>query len=115
MSTTLFTMPIKKGNTDAYKAFIKECLGVRKNEYKDLLRRYNLNTMKMWIHTLNGIDYAMFIHEMGDDAEKRLKSWPSSNHSFDQWFAQHLNDCYDVENPGDMPTQPEFFGEIDAR
>jgi hypothetical protein len=115
MSTTLFTMPIKKGKTEAYKAFIKECLGPKKNEYKDLLKRYNLNTMKIWIHTLNGKDYAMFIHEMGDDAEKRLESWPNPNHPFDQWFAQNLNDCYDTAKPGEMPIQPKFFGEIDAR
>ena len=35
MSITLFVIPIKKGKVDDYKAFIKECLGQRRSEYKD--------------------------------------------------------------------------------
>jgi hypothetical protein len=115
MPMTLFVMPIKKDKTEIYKAFIKECLETKSMEYKDLLQRYNLNTMRMWIHTLNDIDYAMFVHDMGDDAEKLLAGWPNQNHPFDRWFSQHLNDCYDLGSSGKTPDQPKFFGEIDAR
>lgn len=114
MTTTLFVMPLKKGKKANYKDFINELLTSKKEEYKDLLVRYDLNTLKMWIHTLDGKDYAMFIHEMGSDAAKRLEGWSSSTHPFDQWFNQQLMDCYDIKNIDDMPLQPEFFGELDA-
>ena len=90
-------------------------MGPKKNDYKDLLKRYDLNTVKIWIHTLNGKDYAMFIHEMDDDAAKRLESWSSSTHPFDQWFDKQLRDCYDIDDINAMPPQPEFLGELDAR
>jgi hypothetical protein len=115
MPTVLFTIPLKKGKTDDYKAFLNECLGSKRKEYADLLMRYDLNTLKMWIHTLDGKGYAIFTHEMGDNAAKRLEGWSSSTHPFDQWFNQHLIDCYDIEDINNMPIQPEFFGELDTR
>ena len=114
MSTTLFCMPIKKGKLEAFKAFVKVCLGERKSDYKDLLKRYGLNIVKIWTHTLDGKDYALFIHEMSHDAAESLKNWSSSTHPFDQWFDKHLRECYDIEDFDTMPPQPEFFGEIDA-
>ena len=115
MATVLFTLPLKKGKTEAYKAFINECLGPNKNDYKDIHLRYGLNATKIWIHTLNGRDYAMFMHEMADDAAKHLEKWSSSMHPFDQWFNQNLCDCYDIEDMDHLPPQPEFLGELDAR
>lgn len=114
MSTALFAIPLKKDKIANYKAFLKECLGPKRNEYEDLLRRYGLNGIKIWFHTLNGINYVMFIHEMDNDAAQRLKNWSTSRHPFDQWFNKHLCDCYDIDNMESMPPQPEFFGELDA-
>src|SRR5437879_150061 len=115
MATTMFIMPIKPGKKAAYMAFLKECMGPKKHEYKDLLKRYGLNNVKLWIHTLDGKDYVMFIHDMDDDAAKRLEGWAGSTHPFDQWFDKHLRDCYDVEDMVNMPAQPKFFGELDSR
>ena len=114
MATTLFTMPLKDGKKADYMAFLNECMGPKKSEYADLLQRYGLNNVKIWIHTLNGTDYAMFIHDMDADAAKRLEGWSSSTHPFDQWFDKHLRECYKSEDLDNMPPQPEFFGELDA-
>ena len=115
MTTTLFVMPLKKGKTDAYKAFLNECLSSKQEDYKDLLLRYDLNTVKIWINTVNGRDYAIFIHDMGKDAVRLLEGWAKSSHPFDQWFDRNLRDCYEVENVAKMPASPEFLGELDAR
>ncbi len=112
MKSTLFTMPLKSGELEAYKAFIDECTGPKKKEYKDLLLRYGLNNIKLWTQTLDGKDYAMFIHDMDDDGMEKLKEWDSSTHPFDQWFNQQLHSFYDFEN---MPEQPIFYSQFDAR
>lgn len=108
-------MPIKQGKTATYKAFIKECLGSKKNEYKDLLLRYSLNTLQMWLHTIDGKDYVLFTHDMSDDAAKKLEGWENSKHPFDQWFNKQLKDCYDVKDASDYSSQPIFVGSLDAR
>ncbi len=114
MTTTLFCIPLKEGKTEAYKAFVKECVESRTSDYKDFLKRYSLNLTKLWIHTIDGKDYALFIHEFGHNATERLKGWSTSTHPFDQWFDAHLRECYDIEDFENMPQQPEFFDEIDA-
>lgn len=113
MKSVLFTMPLKSGKLPAYKAFIDECTtGSKQEEYKDLLLRYGLNSTKMWLQTLDGKDYAMFIHDMDDDGMEKLKAWDASTHPFDQWFNQQLHDCYDFDN---KPEQPVFYSQFDAR
>lgn len=89
-----------------------ECTGPKVKEYKDLLLRYGLNNVKLWTQTLDGKDYAMFIHEMDDDGMERLKDWATSTNPFDQWFEEKLKEFYDFDN---MPEQPEFFCKFDAR
>ncbi len=113
-TTTLFTMPLKDGKKDDYKAFLAECMGPRKSDYQDLLKRYGLNSVKIWLHTLEGKDYAMFIHEMDENAAKLLEGWSTSTHPFDQWFNKHLKDCYTFESLENAPPQPEFFGAVTA-
>lgn len=114
MTDTLLIMPIKKGKTDIYKAFLKECMGQRKKEYKDLLMRYGLNDLKIWVSTIGDRDYAIFTHDMNDNAPDLLKNWPSS-HPFDQWFNEHLRDCYEVDDATKTAIKSEFLGAFDAR
>ena len=105
----LFRWPFERN-----KAFSKKCLITKHKEYKDLLMRYGLNNVKIWINTLEGKDYAMFIHDMNEDAPKRLKDWATSTHPFDQWFDKQLRDCYDFEGLAHAPPQPIFWGELDG-
>ena len=114
MATTLFVMPLKKGKKGDYMNFLSECMGAKKSEYEDLLKRYALNNVKIWLHTINGKDYAMFTHDMDDDAARRLQNWSSSTHPFDQWFDKHIQDCYEVADQANV-MQPQFFGELDTR
>ena len=69
----------------------------------------------MWTHSINGRDYAMFTHEMSDNAAELLKGWTKSTHPFDQWFDHKLRNCYDIVDLDHMPQQPTFIAEIDAR
>ena len=114
MDPTLFCMPIKKGKTEAYKAFFKDCVKNRTSEYQDMLKRYDLNTTRMWIHTINGQDYAMFTHDMGPEGAQRLAEWAGSTHPFDQWFDAHLREFYTAEDYDNVQAQPEFVDVIEV-
>jgi len=95
MSTSLFAIPLKQGKHEAYKAFMRECVGSKKQEYADLLTRYGLKNVKSWTHHFSGMDYVLFVHDVEEDAFERLKGWTSSTHPFDQWFNEQLLNCYD--------------------
>ncbi|MBN2689871.1 MAG: hypothetical protein JXR42_04675 [Gammaproteobacteria bacterium] len=114
MQTALFVMPIKAGKLDSYKSFMGECLGPRKEDYIGLLKRYELNITKIWIHNIDGKNYAMFTHNMSKNSAELLKKWPDPSHPFDQWFKEKLYDCYDTETIENTPEQPVFLGEINT-
>ncbi len=86
---------LKPGTLDAYKKFIAEIIGPRNQEYKELLKRYGLGTVKVWHEKVSGKDYVMVVHEAEDDALERLKDWEASNHPFDLWFGEQLNQYYE--------------------
>jgi len=117
MSAELFIMPLRKGKTNTYKTFLRECLGPRKKDYEDLLSHYGLNSIQIWVSTLANKDYAIFIHDMNDNAKKLLENWATSNHPFDRWFNTFLNECYEIEDATKIPTNIsiDFLGELDSR
>ena len=115
-TTTLFTFPIKPGKLNTYIKFMRECVnGSKKAEYKDLLIRYGMNTVKMWHHNFNGHDYVLFTHDISDDGFERLKGWSTSTHPFDKWFNEQLQDCYENSDASSPAGQPVFVCELDAR
>ena len=95
---------------------MRECVnGSKKAEYKDLLIRYGMNTVKMWHHNFNGHDYVLFTHDISDDGFERLKGWSTSTHPFDKWFNEQLQDCYENSDASSPAGQPVFVCELDAR
>lgn len=112
MIATLFVFPIKAGKKEAYLEFINVCMTEKREEYKDLLKRYGMNNIKMWTHNLAGKDYAMFIHDISDDAFERLASWNDSTNKFDQWFDEKLREFYDIDFDN-QPDHPAFFGKLE--
>lgn len=95
MQTLLSATFLKTGALDAYKKFIAEIMGPRNQEYKELLKRYGLRTVKVWYEKVSGRDYVMIVHEAEDNAMEKLKEWDSSTHPFDLWFGEQLNQHYE--------------------
>ena len=115
-TTTLFTFPLKPGKLDQYKKFMQECCnGSKQVEFKDLLIRYGMNTLKLWHHNFNGRDYAVFTHDISDDGFERLKGWSTSTHPFDKLFNEQMQDCYENVDPSSATGQPIFVCDLDAR
>jgi len=95
MKTLLFTIPLKPGMLNAYKAFAAEITGPRKKEYSALLKRYGLKNGKVWHQKFGAKEYVMVYHEAENDVHERLKSWSSSTQPFDVWFRGELDKCYE--------------------
>ncbi len=110
MNNLLFTIPLRAGMLNAYKAFVVEITGPRKREYSALLKRYGLKTAKVWVQTFGNKDYALVFHEAEDDALERLKTWSASTHPFDLWFGEQLNKCYEGG-----PERAHLLFEFEAR
>ena len=113
MNTILMCVPIKKSKVADFKAFVKELLGSKRKDYGEFHLRYGIKTTKIWFHTLNGKDYAMFTHNLSDDLDTHMKKFADSKHPFDLWLTKQVEDFYNIDDIDAMSAQPpEFIGEF---
>jgi hypothetical protein len=113
MRTILLCVPIKKDKIADFKTFVKELLGFKKKDYKELHVRYGITNTRIWMHTLNDKSYILFTHDLSDDLETHMRKFANSKHPFDLWFAEQLEDFYNIEDVDAMSAQPpEFIGEF---
>jgi hypothetical protein len=108
---TLLCHEVREGKTEAAKQFMQECLDAKKEEYNDLLKRYDLNDTRMWFHDFNGKTYFLFTHDVGPEGFQRLEGWAESTHSFDHWFDKQLHEHFVMDNF----SVPELFGFISVK
>jgi hypothetical protein len=101
MKSVLFFIPLKKNSLKQYETFAKQTV-VRKNEYKDLLKRYDIHSAKVWHKKIGDRDYILVYHEVGPQFEERMKSWDTSEHPFDKWFRDGMMAVYDIEDASGM-------------
>jgi hypothetical protein len=108
-TVTLFCHEIKNGKLDAVKLFVNECIDNRYKEYQSLLKRYDLNDTKWWIHEIDSKHFLLFTHDMGTDGFTNLKNWNQNNDPFEHWFDAQLKELF-VSNPDNK--HPKFLNSI---
>ena len=106
---TLFCNEIKEGQVNAVKDFVTLCIETKNSEYKEMLKRYDLNDTRFWIQSMHGKDYLLFTHDMGPEGYNHLAQWNDSTHEFDQWFNNSLKDLFVNDHDA---QQPSFFNHI---
>lgn len=108
MQSLLFVVPFKPGMLDEYKKMIDEATGPRKKEYRDMLGRYGLKSVKVWYQSFSGKEYVIVLHDIEKkDAMERLQAWSSSTYAFDHWFREQLLKYYDIKDFDHLPEQPQ--------
>ena len=73
-----------------------------------MLKRYDLLCVKVWVKTLNGIDYACVYHDVGQDFKAKLKTFGDSKNPFDIWFMEQLMTVYEAN-----PTEDDAIEVLD--
>ncbi len=107
MNTVLFCIPLKPNSLAQYEAFAKETV-TRAQEYKSMLKRYDIHCAKVWHKNINATDYVFVYHEVGPEFEEKMSTWDTSIHPFDTWFRENMLAVYDIENAAGM-EQPRMI------
>ena len=107
MKTVLYVFRVKPGKLQEYLDFMQDCYaGAKQEQYRELLKRYGLHSVKIWQHNIDGQDYIMFYHDMDDDGEEKLQQWNQLGFEFDQLFEDVLERCYADRGA----NQPQYIG-----
>jgi hypothetical protein len=102
-------LPIQTGQTDAARAFAKECVGPRFAAYDASERRIGIPT-ENWYLLQTPAGAAFVIHVEGPDLNASLGAFIGSQDPFDVWFKQQLAAITGVDlNAG--PPPPEMVAE----
>ena len=101
MKSVMFRCPIKPGKLAEFKAFIEQCKA-RSEEWLDMLKRYDMHGVKIWLDKHEGKDFAYVSHTVGDQFKQKIAQWHHSKHHFDSWFREALMDLYDMADSEEM-------------
>jgi hypothetical protein len=87
--TVIMFAPILPGKAEAWRRFMQEMLGSRRQEYEASRRRLGIQTERAWISETRQETIGIIIIET-DHLEQALIALATSNHPFDCWFREQL-------------------------
>jgi hypothetical protein len=89
MAHYAFINPVVAGKVEAWRNYIKEMNGPRKNEFKESRKKAGLAVEKVWLqHTPMG-DFAVVYWE-AQDIGKVFEGLVKSDAPFDKWFRDKI-------------------------
>ncbi len=89
MAHYAFINPVVAGKVEAWRSYIKEMNGPRKNEYKESRKKVGLTVERVWLqHTPMG-DFGVVYWE-AQDIGKVFDALIKSDAPFDKWFRDKI-------------------------
>lgn len=83
------TVPVKPEKVGAWKAWIRECTGPRKDEFEDFNERMELTLHRAWLIEGREGPNVVVVFD-GPGAEDFLQRMATSEEPFDKWFRERV-------------------------
>jgi len=101
--------PILPGKTEAGREFAKTCMGPKRTEFAEALKRHGV-TKESWFLQKTPQGDMVIVYFEADDVEKTFEALAKSKAPFDVWFKQQLKSVtgVDLEQPSDEPPPEEI-------
>mgnify|MGYP000420424628 CR=1 FL=1 len=102
--SVLFCIPLKESRVEPFQQFIADCLKNKSDEWKAMLARYDISSVKVWYKIIDGRDYVFVYHDIGLDFAEKIQGWNDSVHPFDQWFNEQIMSNYATDAASEPAT-----------
>jgi hypothetical protein len=103
------TVPVLESKVDAWKAWVRDCTGPRREEFNRFNERMGLTLHRAWLmQSLQG-PLAIVVFD-GPGAGSFLQKMATSREPFDRWFRERVSEYHalDFSRP-DILTAAELF------
>ena len=109
MKTFCAVFPLLPGKTEAGKEFAKACMGPRRAEFAEALKRQG-TTKESWFLQKTPKGDMVIVHFEAEDVEKTFETIAKSKDPFMVWFKQQVKSVtgFDLEQPRDQPPPEEI-------
>jgi len=104
-----FAFPIPAGQTEAVRRFIEECLGRRRAEFDDMMRRSDLTEESYWLQRdpERGDQLVVFGRE---DLAAFLAIMANPRTEFDRWYREQIMTIFGEDPTADSGPPNELLG-----
>ena len=94
MASAAFSFPLKAGKTQEWRAWVKEMLGPRRNEYETFSRKLGLGTQRVYLQHIPQGDQAIIYLE-GKNLHRTFQQLQISQDPFVVWLREKTRDFFD--------------------
>ncbi len=98
-----FVIPLVPNKVGAWRTWIHELHGPRKEEFEDFNERMQLTAHRVWLSEGAQGPLAIVIHE-GPGASTFMESLAASQHPFDRWFRERISEYHGIDFSQPRPT-----------
>lgn len=101
--------PVLPGKTEAGKEFAKACMGPKRTDFAEALKRRG-TTKESWFLQKTPQGDMVIVYFEAEDLEKSFEVLAKSKAPFDVWFKQQVKSFtgVDLEEPSDEPPPEEI-------
>jgi hypothetical protein len=104
-----FALPIPAGQTEAVRRFTDECLGPRKAEYDDMMRRSHLTEESYWLQRDPERGDMMLVFG-GEDLSDFAAIMANPMTDFDRWYRDQFMTVFGIDAADDSEPSNESLG-----
>ena len=110
MRTFCGAFPVLTGKTEAAREFVKTCMGPKRTECAEALKRQGV-TKESWFLQKTPQGDMVIVHFEAEDVEKTFETEAKSKDPFMVWFKQQVKSVtgVDLEQPSDEPPREEIL------
>jgi len=103
-------VPLLEAKVEAWKAWLVECLGPRREEFDDFNERMGLTLHRAWLMQSRQGPVVIVVFD-GTGAEDFLPKMATSQEPFDRWFRERVSEFHaiDFSNPNMLPPAEMFL------
>ena len=98
-------VPLIPNKVEAWKAWIRECMGPRKEEFEEFNERMGLTTHRAWLEQSPQGPMAVVVLD-GPGSKDFMQKLAKSKESFDRWFREHISECHGIDFTKPNAVQP---------
>jgi hypothetical protein len=103
-------IPLLESKVQAWKDWVQECQGPRREEFEDFNIRMGLTTHRAWLTESRQGPLAIVVVD-GPGAGTFMQKMATSNEPFDKWFRERVSEFHgiDFSNPSAVPPSELFM------
>jgi hypothetical protein len=102
---SLILAPIVEGKMATWKQWATELEESRAAEFKDFNARYGLTRHSAWLAETPTGPVVAALHE-GPGADDFMSKLATSDHDFDVWFRERVNEIHNIDFSSPLPGSP---------